>query len=158
MGQKMCGKWGKASQTGPQSAVPLWKGPGVFIHYCRLLTFLAWPPEVPRKEAEPSSGERCWTPRSLFQVLKCSFTFFATTPHTARLENQSMQPQALSRAETIKAKLLVNRGLGRMLRRRRASEIWNQKTYSMFNISFEPLSSRIILKHKISSSGLKCSI
>lgn len=83
MGQKMCGKWGKASQTELQSATPLWKDPGVFIHCCRTLTFLAWPPEVSRKETELSSGKPCWIRRSWFQVLKCNLSFFATMPHRA---------------------------------------------------------------------------
>lgn len=144
MGQKMCGKWGKASQTGPQSAIPLWKGPGVFIHYCRLLTFLAWPPEVSRKETELSSGKCCWTPRSPFQALKRSFMFFATTPRRARLENRSTQPQALYKVEAVKAKLLVNLGLDRILRKRQATEVWNQETYFMFNTVFERLSNRVI--------------
>lgn len=98
--------------------------------------FLAWPPEVSRKETEPSSGKCCRTPRSPFQVLKCSFTFFATTPHRATLENWSMQPQALYKAEAVKAKLLVNLGLDHMLRKRQATEVLNQETYFMFNTMF----------------------
>ena len=76
-------------------------------------------------------------------MLKCGFTFFATTPHRAMLENGSAQPQALYQAEAVKAKLLVNLGLDRMLRKRQATEVSNQETYFMFNIMFEPLSSRL---------------
>lgn len=77
-------------------------------------------------------------------MLKCSFTFFATALRRATLENRSTQPRALYNTEAVEAKLLVKLGLGRLLGKRWASEVPNQEIYFMFNIMFEPLSSRVI--------------